>query len=295
MKSVQDQIKEKINPLFLPVLIFAYRRSSHLLRCWQSLARNPEALKTELHLFLDGPKSSSDHKQVEETRAEAKRINGFKKIHYHIREKNLGLSQSILKGVSGALAKGPAVIVVEDDLEVSPFFLRYMNEAVAIYRDDPKVASIHGYVYPTEKTLPETFFLKGADCWGWATWRSAWANFEQDGGKLLQQLKKKRLGKEFDLDGVAPFTEMLKNQIAGKNDSWAIRWHASAYLAGLYTLYPGRSLVRNIGLDSSGTHCEETNKFESSLSPCPIQVRPIPVEESQIGRSAFHEFFKTRT
>lgn len=267
----------------------------HFRRCWQALASNSEAQQTRLHIFVDGAKGKADLNEVEQTMQEAHKICGFQAVEITAREKNLGLSRSILKGVSEILAKEEAVIVVEDDLEVSPFFLRYMNEAVATYRDHPKVASIHGYVYPTEKTLPETFFLKGADCWGWATWRSAWASFEQDGRKLLQQLEKKRLGKEFDLDGVAPFTEMLKNQIAGKNDSWAIRWHASAFLAGLHTLYPGRSLVRNIGLDSSGTHCEETNKFESNLSPCPIQVRPIPVEESQIGRSAFHEFFKTRT
>lgn len=243
---------------------------------------------------MDGSKGWSDEEDVAKTIQEAHRISGFQKFEIILRKKNLGLSKSILEGVTGALFREPAVIVVEDDLEVSPYFLQYMNEAVRTYQDVPSVASIHGYVYPTNNTLPETFFLKGADCWGWATWRSAWSYFEPDGKKLLKEFQERKLESEFDLGGVAPFVEMLKKQIAGKNDSWAIRWHASAFLAGLYTLYPGRSLVRNIGLDSSGTHCGETNQFNSSLSPDPIQVSPIPVEESQIGRAAFHDFFKTQ-
>lgn len=283
-----------LTPRNLAVLLFAYRRPSHLERCWRSLAANPEAAKTRLTVFLDGAKKPLDTNEVEKTIREARHITGFQAVDIVAREKNLGLSRSILEGVSGILAKEPAVIVVEDDLEVSPFFLKYMNDAVARYRDHPKVASIHGYVYPCQEMLPETFFMKGADCWGWATWRSAWSHFEPDGKKLLQQLRKRGLEKEFDLGGVAPFASMLKDQISGKNDSWAIRWHSSAFLAGLYTLYPGRSLVRNTGLDGSGIHCENTLQFDSYLSKTPIQVEPIAVEESSIGRKAFQEFYRLR-
>lgn len=186
------------------------------------------------------------------------------------------------------------ILVVEDDLEVTPYFLRFMNEGIELYETNPKVASIHGYVYPHNLPLPETFFLKGADCWGWATWRSAWKCFEADGEKLFLQLQKRKLEREFDLGGVASFTEILKAQIAGQNDSWAIRWHASAFLAGLHTLYPGRSLVKNTGLDSSGTHCGTSQAYNSELSRTPIRVEPIPVVESEIGRKAFEEFFKAQ-
>ena len=183
---------------------------------------------------------------------------------------------------------------MEDDIEVCPFFLKYMNEATSLYRDHSEVASIHGYIYPCKQILPETFFMKGADCWGWATWRSAWKKFEPDGSKLLEQLRSRKLEKEFDLGGVGPFTGMLQQQIQGKNDSWAIRWHASAFLAGMHTLYPGRSLVRNTGLDSSGTHCETTKKYDSPLSKTPIRIEPIPVVESEVGRKAFKEFYQAQ-
>jgi hypothetical protein len=278
---------------YLPVLIFAYRRPIHFSNCWRSLAENAEASSTDLHIFLDGPKNATDSVAVRETKEEARRIHGFKTVHLHCSDVNQGLSASIINGIGTIKSLAHAWIVLEDDIEVSPFFLKYMNEAVAIYRDVPEVASIHGYVYPIASILPETFFLKGADCWGWATWQAAWTRFEPDGKKLLEQLKIRGLEKEFDLGGVAPFTEMLKSQISGRNDSWAIRWHASAFLAGLHTLYPGRSLVKNTGLDNSGTHCGSTIKFDIDLSPGPVEVLPITVEESAVGRKAFQEFYES--
>ena len=263
----------------------------HFSNCWRSLAENAEASSTDLHVFLDGPKNATDSEAVRQTREEARRIYGFKRVHLHCSDVNQGLSTSIINGIGKIRNLAHSWIVLEDDIAVSPFFLKYMNEAVAIYRDVPQVASIHGYVYPLQRKVPETFFLKGADCWGWATWQAAWTHFEPEGKKLLEELKIRGLEEEFDLGGVAPFTKMLKSQISGQNDSWAIRWHASAFLAGLHTLYPGRSLVKNTGLDNSGTHCGSTIKFDADLSPGPIEVLPIPVEESADGRKAFQEFF----
>ena len=278
----------------LPVVLFAYRRAAHLARCWRSLAANPESRETELHVFLDGAKGPDDQKAAAQTREESGRIQGFRKVHYYPSKTNLGLSRSIKGGITKILTHTEALVVIEEDLELSPFFLRYMNEAVTLYKNHPAVASIHGYVYPALQAIPETFFMKGADCWGWATWSSAWKKFEPNGAKLLEELRSRKLEKDFDLGGVGPFTEILQQQIQGKNDSWAIRWHASAYLAGMHTLYPRCSLVKNIGFDSSGTHCCTSQIYDSELSQTPIRVKPIPVVESEIGRKAFQEFFKAQ-
>ena len=281
----------KIKPI---VALFGYRRADHLRGCWRSLTENKEAADLDLIVFLDGPKNKDEEIAIEKTRAEASKIRGFRNIRIFPQAFNLGLAASILEGVTKILKENDAVVVLEDDLVVSPHFLGYMNGAVALYKDHPAVASVHGYVYPCRQKLPETFFMKGADCWGWATWRSAWKKFEPDGSKLLEQLRSRKLEKEFDLGGVGPFTGMLQQQIQGKNDSWAIRWHASAFLAGMHTLYPGRSLVRNTGLDSSGTHCETTKKYDSPLSKTPIRIEPIPVVESEVGRKAFKEFYQAQ-
>ena len=203
------------------------------------------------------------------------------------RNENRGLANSIISGVSEVLQHHERVIVVEDDLVTSPFFLRYMNDALDRYQGDLRVASIHGYVYPIMETLPETFFLRGADCWGWATWRRGWQLFNPDGTALLEALESQHLTSEFDFDGSFQYTQMLRDQIDGKNDSWAIRWYASAFLANALTLYPGRSLVHNIGNDGSGTHCLESSAYGASMIMEPVKVETIAVEDSALARQAF--------
>ena len=106
-----------------------------------------------------------------------------------MKEKKFGLAKSIIDGVGKVLDLHEKIIVLEDDLVTSPYFISFMNEALIMYKDEPKVASIHGYIYPIEG-LPDSFFIKGADCWGWATWQEKWKIFETDGKKLLNELKK---------------------------------------------------------------------------------------------------------
>lgn len=168
-----------------------------------------------------------------------------------------------------------------------------MNEALNYYEKEEEVISIHGYIYPVASKLPETFFLKGADCWGWATWKRGWDLFEPDGKRLLDELRYRNLRKEFDFNGAYPYTKMLEDQIRGKNNSWAIRWHASAFLKGRLTLYPGRSLIQNIGTDESGTHLRKTNVFNVEISGDPIAVSEIPIEENMVVKREIERYLRT--
>ena len=204
------------------------------------------------------------------------------------------MASNIIDGVTQIVNKHGRVIVVEDDLITSPFFIRFMNDALTLYADEEKIASIHGYIYPLDKQFPKTFFLKGADCWGWATWRRGWAYFNSDGQYLLDELKRRKLIRSFDFNGTYPYSKMLEGQIRGANDSWAVRWYASAFLAGKLTLYPGRSLVHNIGNDNSGIHCGSSASLDAELSNIPINVDNIPVKPSQEARQAFEMFFRQR-
>jgi hypothetical protein len=116
--------------------------------------------------------------------------------------------------------------------------------------------------------------------------------FNSDGQYLLDELIQRHLIQEFDYNGAYPYSNMLKAQIKGANDSWAIRWHASAFLAGKLTLYPGRSLVHNSGNDGSGTHCGTSDSMDIKLSETKINLNNIAVESSRIGREAFEIFFR---
>jgi hypothetical protein len=273
------------------IATFAFKRSKHLSQTLKALAHNIGAKEIELVIYCDGPRHKDEVEAVEQTRAVARNCDGFKLINVICREQNYGLAKSIITGVTEQLEQHEQIIVLEDDMITSPYFLQYMHEALELYRDNEQVISIHGYTYPIKESLPETFFLRGADCWGWATWRRGWKLFNPDGRYLLHELKRKHLLTQFDMDGAAEYSQMLQDQIQEKNDSWAVRWHASAFLANRLTLYPGTSLVHNIGNDATGTHCGTTDRYDVLVSQRPIQVQSIPIEPSEIAFNAFKAYF----
>lgn len=282
---------------FAPIALFVYNRQAHTQRVIESLKKNGLAAQSDLYIFCDGPKkdaSSENLQKISNLRQYVKSVSGFKTVSVIERSENVGLANSIISGVTEIVSKHKKIIVMEDDLVVSRHFLEYLNQGLNIYENDSSVTSIHGYIYPVNQKLPETFFLRGADCWGWATWERAWKIFEADGKKLLSELRENRQIRDFNFNNTFRFSNMLSAQIRGKNSSWAIRWYASAYLAGMLTLYPGESLVYNIGLDHSGEHCGEDKNFNMDLSVenVKIDLKRIEIKEDKIAKEIIERYFK---
>jgi len=279
---------------YYPIVLFVYNRPEHTVRTVEALRQNPVVCQSDLFIFSDGSKSEFDHSNVAEVRAYLKEITGFKSISIFESDTNKGLSKSIINGVSLVFEKFDRIIVLEDDIVTSPHFLEYMNEALTLYEDDPSVGCIHGWNYFLDDSAIEesTFFLPGADCWGWATWKSSWGLFEKDGSKLLYQLQQSNREYSFNRRDTMPYVQMLKDQIAGKNDSWAIRWHASLFLNDKYCLHPVHSLVRNIGMDGSGTHCDAVEIPQNIGEK--IILKKNPVVESEWFYHAYHATQKSK-
>ncbi len=271
--------------MFAPVLLFVYCRPEHTRRTVESLLANSESAGSDLIICSDAPRTPAVAPRVQQVRDYCRSLQGFASVRLIESETNLGLAGSIIRGVSKALEQYERVIVLEDDLVLSPYFLKFMNDGLNTYCDDEHVASIHGYCYPVRDSLPETFFLRGADCWGWATWRRSWQLFQPDGTLLLQELESRNLEQHFDLGGAMAFTQMLRDQIAGLNDSWAVRWHAACFLAERLTLYPGVSLVSNAGLDGSGVHCRAEEKLAADVSLQPVKVVRQAIREDRTARA----------
>lgn len=275
-----------------PIVIFAYNRPMHLQKTVEALLMNPEVVHSEVFFFSDGPRNESIADSVEAVRRYLHEVTGFKKITIIEREQNLGLANSIIQGVSQVCETHGKVIVLEDDLLVSPYFLKYMNDGLTYYATNDKVISIHAYTFPISPPVPETFFLLGAGCLGWATWRRGWKLFESDGQKLLAKLRESGLQRAFDYENSYPYSRMLEDQILGKNNSWAIRLHASAFLLGKMTLHPRDPLVIHIGNDGSGTHYGTDDFMGDRITSVPINVDQIPVEPNGVVYRKYVKYFK---
>ena len=135
--------------------------------------------------------------------------------------------------------------------------------------------------------------MKGADCLGWGTWKRGWDIFEPDGNLLLKKILESDQANAFDYNNAYPFTQMLKDQSEGKNNSWAVRWYASAFLNDKYTLYPRKSLVYHAGGDGSGTNTGYDTQLDVTLSKKPIKLNKINVEQNISAYNSFVRFYKT--
>lgn len=279
--------------MLAPVVLFVYNRRSHTERLIHSLVANPLASESKLIIYADGAKGERDRKEVEEVRDYIKTIQGFKEVFIVEQKENKGLAQNVIEGVTEVVNRYGRVIVLEDDLILSPHFLTFMNQALDLYENELKVGHIQGCDFTNSAQLPYTFLIKWTGSWGWATWKRAWSFFNPNGAELLQELKQRKLNKKFDFGGAYPFTRMLHRQVKGDNDSWAIRWNASLFLNDILSLNVGRSLVQNKGFDGSGTHCGGGELYGSRLWMNPLPLEKIePIEENLQARAIFRNYYK---
>ncbi|MDI6716137.1 MAG: glycosyltransferase [Actinomycetota bacterium] len=160
-----------------PVVLFVYKRLYHAQQTVKFLQKNDLAEQSELYIYSDGPKHEHDIEKVKEVRAYLKTISGFKTITVIEREKNLGLANSIITGVTEVIDKFGKVIVMEDDLLCSRNFLSFMNKALDHYKDDKRIFSVTGLNYPIK--IPESYkhdvyLAYRESSWGWGTWKDRW-------------------------------------------------------------------------------------------------------------------------
>ena len=277
---------------YAPILLFVYNRPEHTRRCIESLLRNPLVSESNLFIYADGAKDCMQQEAVNEVRSYIRTLQGFKQITLIERSENWGLARNIIDGVTSQVNRYGKVIVLEDDLVVAPYFLTFMNEALEIYKDEPKVGHIQACDFTQDPSLPDTFLIKWTGSWGWATWDRAWKHFNPNGQELLHELESRKLTHTFDFNGKYGFTRMLRRQIEGKNNSWAIRWNASLFLKDILSLNVGRSLVQNEGFDGSGTNCGGGRLYASHLYLNHLPVTKIsPIEENKEARQVFSRYY----
>ncbi|MBK8021792.1 MAG: hemolysin activation protein [Chloroflexi bacterium] len=220
-----------------------------------------------IYIYCDAAKVPTHQSAVDESRKVVAEFSAQLGAQIIRRDVNLGLARSIVDGVTSLVQRYERVIVLEDDLIVSPDFLDYMLQSLDHFRDASQVYQISGFCFPIQpRPTDDTFFLPLATTWGWATWARAWQAFDWDPPQVLNDLSDPSIRSRFDLDDSYPYTRMLQDRLGGRNDSWGILWWYAIFKAGGLVLYPRESLVRNDGFDGSGIHSGNDKSVAQSLS-----------------------------
>lgn len=265
-----------------PIILFVFNRPEHTRATMESLKNNPLAADSELFVFSDGPRNRDDVETVAAVRAVIDATDGFKSITVNKRSSNRGLAGSVIEGVTDIIRRYGKVIVLEDDLQLSPYFLNYMNEALCRYENDQRIFSIGGYTPRLD--IPEEYdkesFLSYRCCtWGWATWGNRWSIADWDVTDFDSFINDKKAVELFNRGG-DDMSHIFKLQMAGKISSWAIRWDYAHFRNNAYCFRPIASLVSNTGNDGSGVHCSPTDKFNVPINTQSTFVLPDPDELS---------------
>ncbi|MEM7086985.1 MAG: glycosyltransferase [Bacteroidota bacterium] len=274
---------------FAPIVLFVYNRPWHTRQTLEALMRNKLAGESELYVFADGPAADASE-EILEAIQETRKVVGEKswcgKVHTVLRTSNMGLANNVIDGISQIVNEHGKVIVLEDDLITSPYFLTFCNDGLEVYNDRKEVFSVNGFQFPLETNASDVFLSPlGTSSWGWATWKDRWAHFESEPPNKELIKSDRYIQSRFNFGGY-DYTNMLDNK-----NSWAIRWYYSVFLRNGLGLFPTRSLVFNNGFDGSGEHCEEVD-FDQVLATDLIPVTEKETMDLVLNKQMLH-FFST--
>lgn len=271
--------------------MFVYARPEHARQTLDALSRNHLADQSDLIIYSDGARDDAQRKVVNEVRTLAHSVCGFRSVKVIERETNYGLARNIAEGVTEACQEYGKVIVLEDDIVTSPYFLSFMNSALDRYEKVPDVWHISGWNYPIDPTdLGDAFFIRIMNCWGWATWSDRWKYFEKAPDSLVSSWNKRKI-KRFNLDGANDFWAQVLANHRGEKSTWAVFWYASIFEHGGLCLNPTESLVLNIGHDGSGENCGTTNIFGSVDLADRHMILPTIIAESAVAVERIRAFY----
>lgn len=266
-----------------PVVLFTYNRPDHTRRALAALAANALAKDSDLYVYSDGPKSEGQEDAIAAVRAVLSDVTGFKSVTVIEREKNHGLAANIVDGVTRLCEQNGRVIVLEDDLIASRQFLNFMNAALQHYADEDKVMQISGHSFLDRSRSMVCPIMPMITSWGWGTWKRAWKHFDPNAFGFEEIKKNRELRDSFDFGGAYPYFNLLKKQVGGEVNSWAILWYLSVFMREGLVVFPPSTLIHNIGFDGSGTHCRNSGEVSPGIDFRDIQFSHFPKPEITPG------------
>ena len=243
-----------------PVVVFAFNRSEPLKMVLDRLSCAEGVLERDLIVYIDGPRNESDAKKIESVFSV---VEVFKKstlpnIEVRKRERNLGCQRNISSAISEVLAAYGRIIVVEDDVLVSRYFLRYMDDALTLYENDTRIWGVNGHQCPYMR-LPMDFkgdvYLSPRNlCTGWGTWKDRWNKVDFQIKDWPQFIADKDNAQKICSAGW-DIKAMLDKHYKGKLNSWALPCTYYMVKHDMYVVEPRYSLTKNVGFGLESVHC----------------------------------------
>lgn len=274
---------------YSPIVVFAYNRLSSIKQVLTNLNKCDLSNETEVFVFVDGNKNDKDFDSVNSVKEylyELKKNNNFLNFNINESPTNNGVDKSIISGVTKIINQYGRVIVLEDDIVVSNKFLEYMNKSLDYYANNSRIFSIAGYCPNINLDTNDVFFFNRIESWGWASWADRWNNIDWGLTDLDSFINNQKEIDRFNRGG-NDLTEILLANM----DAWDIRACYTSFKNGSYTVYPPKSLVKNIGFNGDGTHFKKiTHKYDVEIENDYLP-NIVPFNINKKTNKKMHDFY----
>tara|TARA_B100001741_G_scaffold163105_1_gene134821 strand:- start:3025 stop:3975 length:951 start_codon:yes stop_codon:yes gene_type:complete len=257
------------NSQLSPITIFGYDRPNHLNNLLESLTKNSESKDSIVYFYIDGLNKNTDKSNYDKTIEVANKNWEFGEKKIIVRDKNLGCRDNIISGITEVLDRHKKIIVIEDDLVVSPYFLDYMNNSLSTYEKNKNIWHINGWSHP------KSFFGKSGTAvsyimspWGWGTWGDRWKIFmngNYHNKNLISDMSKSKV-KKFNISNLYDFENIIVKHQQNEGSIWDAYWYQGMFLNNGLSIFPTRSHIQNFGFDGTGLHCGENDEFNTKLN-----------------------------
>jgi hypothetical protein len=169
-------------------------------------------------------------------------------------EENLGCIVAPRSAINWFFKEIEEGIILEDDCLPDLSFFNFCEELIEKYRGNERVMMISGDNFQTMKRgVGSYFFSRYVHCWGWATWRRAWQNFDYSISKWSDYRERRELLCFMNRSAARRAQQMFNGNFNEKNTShWDVQWFFTCLVNQGLCIFPEVNLVSNIG--SAGTH-----------------------------------------
>ncbi|MHC5916370.1 MAG: glycosyltransferase family 2 protein [Nostoc sp.] len=260
-----------------PVAFLIFNRPDTTQKVFEAIR---QAKPPKLLVVADGPRSDrpGEAEKCAATRAIIDDVDWECEVLTDYSDVNLGCKKRVSSGLYWVFSQVEEAIILEDDCLPHPSFFPFCEELLERYREDNRIAVISGQnvQFGRQRTDYSYYFSRYNHCWGWASWRRAWKNFDydmnlwpliRDNGSLKDILK--------DESAVKYWTKIFQCTYDEKTNSWAYRWMFSCWIQNQLSILSNVNLVSNIGFGNEGTN---TKKSVSIFSEIPTEKVLFPLK-----------------
>lgn len=247
------------------IVFFVYNRLNHTQYTLQKILEYRD--NSPIFIFSDGPKKSSNEKEVVELREYIKSTTkGESEISIHESVKNKGLANSVIHGINYVIKNGfERFIVLEDDCKPEESFFRDTIYLLDNYENNDNVYHITGFGLPFQRKYSnnDNYFTPYPGSWGWASWSKYWIECDFNDIEFYEKiLSDKSLLNKFNEAGKS-YSVFLSKQLKGEVDSWLIRWYVHIFKNNGLCSWFYNSRIYNLGFDGTGVHKMTFDRFNT--------------------------------